>query len=129
MNTSAPMVLIVEDDESIRDLLEFMLRREGYQTSLAVDGREATLAIDSGEVVPALVVLDVMLPYIDGFQLIAKMRGAPGWKDVPVLMLTAKHGEDDIVKALDAGADDYVIKPFQPQELIARAKRLLKAAK
>ncbi len=104
-------VLIVEDDESIRQLLDFMFRREGYATSLAADARAAALAIAQGPI-PSLVLLDVMLPYADGFQLVAAIRGRPGWEEVPIVMLTAKSSEQDIVKALEAGANDYVLKPF-----------------
>jgi DNA-binding response OmpR family regulator len=118
-------VLIVEDDESIRQLLEFMFQREGYETAVAADAREATHAITHGKVA-ALVMLDVMLPYADGFQLVNLIRGNVAWKGVPIVMLTAKSSEQDIVNALNAGSNDYVLKPFQPIELMARAKRFIK---
>jgi two-component system, OmpR family, alkaline phosphatase synthesis response regulator PhoP len=70
--------------------------------------------------------LDVMLPYIDGFQLIAHIRAKPEWRDSPILMLTAKSQEGEIVRALDAGANDYLVKPFQPNELKARIRRLVR---
>lgn len=126
-DNSRPQVLIVEDDESIRQLLDFMFRREGFETSLAADARAAALAIAQGPVA-SLVVLDVMLPYADGFQLVSAIRSRPGWERVPIVMLTAKSSEQDIVKALEAGANDYVLKPFQPMELMARAKRLISKA-
>lgn len=118
-------VLIVEDDESIRQLLEFMFQREGYETVVAADAREATRAITHGKAAE-LVMLDIMLPYADGFQLIHLIRANAAWKDVPIIMLTAKSSEQDIVKALNAGANDYVLKPFQPMELMARVKRFIK---
>jgi DNA-binding response OmpR family regulator len=77
---------------------------------------------------PDLVLLDVMLPYVDGFEIIGLIRAQAGWEGVPVLMLTAKNTERDTVRALDAGADDFVIKPFQPQELLARLRRFIKPA-
>jgi DNA-binding response OmpR family regulator len=75
---------------------------------------------------PDLVLLDVMLPYVDGFEIVGLIRAQPEWRDTPVIMLTAKNTERDTVRALDAGANDFVIKPFQPQELLARLRRFLK---
>jgi DNA-binding response OmpR family regulator len=117
--------LVVEDDDQISFLLKFILEREGFDVKVARDGRQATLMIDE-MAAPAVVTLDVMLPYADGFQLLAHLRGKPGWKAVPVLMLTSKSQEKDIVRALDAGANDYIVKPFQPDELRARIKRLVR---
>jgi DNA-binding response OmpR family regulator len=77
---------------------------------------------------PDLVLLDVMLPYVDGFEIIKLIRAQEGWQATPVLMLTAKNTERDTVRALDAGASDFIIKPFQPQELLARLRRFLKTA-
>lgn len=121
-------ILIVEDDEHIAYLLEFMLQREGYTTIRAADGRVAEQLLEKNAP-PLLVLLDVMLPYQDGFQLISKMRAKSEWKEVPVIMLTAKSHERDIVRALEAGANDYVVKPFQPNELLARVRRFLKIPK
>ena len=120
-----PSILIVEDDDEIAYLLRFMLTREGYDVSYAADGNQA---FDLVSKFPAhsLVLLDVMLPYRDGFQLIGHIRATPAWHDVPVIVLTAKSQEKDIVRALDAGANDYVTKPFLPVELLARVKRHLK---
>ena len=77
---------------------------------------------------PACALLDVMLPFHDGFQLVRVLRAQPGWERVPVILLTAKTQERDIVRGLEAGADDYVVKPFQPNELLARLRRLVRAA-
>jgi DNA-binding response OmpR family regulator len=118
-------VLIAEDDEHISYLLKFMLSREGYETIIARDGREAQAVIDQIEP-PDLVLLDIMLPYQNGLQLLAYVRGKPDWNKVPIVMLTAKSQERDITRALDAGANDYVIKPFRPNELAARLRRLLR---
>lgn len=126
--TNQPTALLVEDNEDIAQLVEFIVKREGLQVVRARDGREAEHAINAGPA-PDLVLLDVMLPYVDGFQLLARIRGKPAWDSVPVMMLTAKSEEADIIRALEAGANDYVVKPFQPFELLARLKRLLKAQK
>ncbi len=121
MNTA----LVVEDSGDISYLIRFLLEREQFQVELAADGREAERLITTLPP-PRLVILDVMLPYVDGFQLLLQIRGLDPWKQVPVIMLTAKSQERDIVRALDAGADDYVVKPFQPEELMARVRRLTK---
>ena len=122
-------ILVIEDDEHIAYLLEFILQREGYTTVRAADGRAAAQLCESTSPPPLLVLLDVMLPYQDGFQLISMIRANPEWKDVPVIMLSAKSHERDIVRALEAGVNDYVLKPFQPNELLARVRRFLKAPK
>lgn len=116
-------VLVVEDNGIIVTLLRHLLERRGYVVETAVDGREA-LARLQGEP-PGLVLLDVMLPYTDGFEIIRQMRSTPSWSSVPVIMLTAKAQERNVVRALDAGANDYVIKPFKPEELAARVRRFL----
>ena len=117
-------VLIVEDDADIAYLLRFMLDREGFDVEVAADGNAAERRLDE-DPLPSAIILDVMLPYVDGFTLLRQIRSRPGWITVPVLMLTAKAREEDIVRALDAGADDYVIKPFHPQEVLARLRRLI----
>lgn len=129
MNTqkSPGSALVVEDDEHISHLLQFMLKREGYVVHAARDGREAKEFIENNPP-PEIVLLDVMLPFFDGFTLVGILRSQPGWKTTPVIMLTAKTQERDIVRALDAGANDYILKPFQPAELLARVKRFAVAA-
>lgn len=118
--------MVVEDDADIGRLLKFVLEREGFAVTLFLDGRVAAARVGSGAI-PALVLLDVMLPYVNGYELLAMIRKTSAWKNVPVLMLTAKSGEADVVRALDAGASDYVTKPFQPAELRARIRRLVAA--
>lgn len=122
--TKVPL-LVVEDDTEISYLLEFMLSREGYDVKKAADGLEAISAIDSMPL-PKLVLLDIMLPYHNGFELIDYIRKKPEWSEVPIVMLTAKSQEKDISRALNMGANDYVVKPFQPVELLARIRRFLK---
>ena len=117
-----PIALVVEDDEHIAHLLRFLLQRENYDVRHEKDGR-AGLAFIQNSPPPALALLDVMLPFVDGFELVTALRGRPEWAQVPVIMLTAKAQERDIVRALDAGANDYVLKPFKPDELLARIRR------
>lgn len=119
------LALIVEDDEQIRSLLAFILGREGFNVEIAHDGRMAEQSL--GRLAPPdVITLDLMLPYVDGFQLLALIRAHPGWEQVPVIMLTAKSQEKDIARALDAGANDYLVKPFKPEELRARVRRLVR---
>ena len=125
--SSSPLVLVVEDDEHIAQVLSFMLERQGYRVTHLADGRAASEHIAGEGARPDLVLLDVMLPYVDGFELVRLARERADWAGVPILMLTAKNTERDTVRALDAGANDFVIKPFQPNELLARVRRFLKA--
>ncbi len=119
-------VLIIEDDEHIAGLLKFLLDRHGFETRMASDGRAANTLIASIASPPSLILLDVMLPYHDGFERMQTIRQKPDWQQVPVIMLTAKSMERDIVRAFDAGANDYIVKPFQPTELLARLRRFLR---
>lgn len=122
----APRILLVEDSEEIASLLQFLLQRAGFSVSLARDGREASDFI-ARETPVSLAVLDILLPYVNGFQLVEKIRGSTTWKDVPIVMLTAKSHEKDVVRALELGANDYIQKPFQPNEVIARLRRFLRS--
>ncbi len=125
--TSSQTILIVEDDEDMVTLLQFLLEREGYQAIVATEGRQARTLIETLSP-PRLVLLDVMLPYHNGFELVTYIRSKEPWHGVPIVMLTADSAERDIVRALDAGASDYVVKPFNPKELMARLRRFLKTA-
>ena len=122
---SSSTVMVVEDDNIVSTMLKHLLERRGYQIEIASDGRKAVELIES-EIPPALVILDVMLPFVDGFELIRQIRENESWEKVPIIMLTAKTREEDIVRALESGANDYIVKPFQPQELIARVKRFVR---
>ncbi len=125
-DSSSPFILVVEDDEHIASLLRFMLERQGYRIELCSDGRAARQFVETSPNLPGLILLDVMLPFYDGFELVAIVRAQKGWSEVPIVMLTAKTMEADIVRALDAGANDYIVKPFQPNELMARLRRFVK---
>lgn len=118
----AQRILIVEDDPSILRGLELNLQLEGFETIVATDGAAALEAVDGVEV--DLVVLDIMLPHLNGYQVCQKLRGAGD--DVPIILLSARNAEDDIVMGLELGADDYVTKPFRVAELMARIKAHLR---
>jgi len=117
-------VLVAEDDEQIAKILVAIFAREGLSVHHAPDGMAAREFIANSPV-PRLVLLDVMMPYVDGFQLVQEIRAKPDWGNVPVAMLTAKSQEKDVIKAIKSGANEYIVKPFQPGELVARLKRLM----
>ena len=119
---TTPTVLIVEDDEFTSQLLTFMLERERYVVHVISEGQAAKAYIESHDA-STLVLMDVMLPYIDGYELLRLMRAKPGWQKTRIIMLSAKNQGSDIARALDAGADDYLVKPFKPEELFARLRR------
>lgn len=120
--TKPARVLIVDDDPHIRELCRLYLTHAGYQTAEAGDGREAIERVDREAF--DLVVLDLMLPEIDGFDVLAHIRDRDDW--LPVVMLTAMGDEEDRILGLEMGADDYMIKPFSPKELVARTKAVLR---
>ena len=117
-------ILIVDDEEDIVELIAINLMREGYRTLMAHSGERALELIASEN--PDLVVLDLMLPGVDGIEVTRRLRGELATERLPILMLTAKGEESDVVKGLDEGADDYVTKPFSPKILIARIRTLLR---
>lgn len=123
-NISTHRALVVEDNEHVCHMLEFILRRAGYDVSSVANGRDAQAAIGSLEPVD-VIVLDLMLPYVSGYQLITEIRDNPLWQHVPIVVLSGKVMEQDIVRALDLGANDYVTKPFRPDELLARLRRIV----
>ena len=120
-----PHILIVEDDALAADLLKFVLEREGYRLTHVADGRAARQVIEH-EAPPRLVVLDSDLPYHDGYELIQAIRTQAAWRQVPILMISSQNSERDIARALDEGADDFVVKPFQIEVLKARVRLLLR---
>ena len=120
------LVLVCDDDPLLLDLLEFRLGGRGYRVAVARDGGEAIARMQ--EEVPAAVVLDAMMPVMDGYQVLRRIRSDHALDAVKVVMLTARHKERDIVEALELGADDYIVKPFIPEELVARLARLVGSA-
>jgi len=114
-------ILTVDDDPHIRELLRLYLQKEGYKTVEAVDGRNALECLEEEQI--HLAIVDIMMPHVDGYQLCKEIRR---YYDIPVLMLTAKGEIADKEKAFSAGTDDYIVKPFDPKEVLFRVKALLR---
>jgi DNA-binding response OmpR family regulator len=114
-------ILIVEDDKKTASLVELYLQREGFDTVIAYDGQQALELIQRRR--PIFVILDLMLPVVDGWEVCREIRRS---SEVPILMLTARGEEVDLVSGLTLGADDYMVKPFSPRELVARVKAILR---
>ena len=121
---SLPRILIVEDEASIAELISVNLRHNGFQPVWAMDAESAQRELD--EILPDVILLDWMLPGESGLALARRWRSAARTKTVPILMLTARGDEADRVAGLDAGADDYIVKPFSPRELLARIRAVLR---
>jgi DNA-binding response OmpR family regulator len=122
--TPLATALLVDDDEDIVYLLRLLLLRDGFIVHTATNGRDAAEFIASSKPTD-LVLTDLMLPYVSGFELITQIRENRQWRDVPVIVLSGKVTERDAIRALDIGANDYVTKPYNPHELSARIKRHL----
>lgn len=120
-------ILVVDDEEDILELVEFNLQREGYRVKCVASGEEAIGAVQ--EHMPQLVILDLMLPGIDGLEVARRLKRDSKTEQIPIIMLTAKGEEADVVAGLELGADDYVTKPFSPRVLSARVKAVLRRKK
>ena len=120
-------IVIIEDESDILEVIAYNLKREGFEVFESRDGEDGLLEIEKHA--PDLVILDLMLPTIDGIELCRKLKTDPVTREVPVIMVTAKGAESDIVLGLGVGADDYVTKPFSPKELVARVKAVLRRGK
>ena len=118
------LIYIVEDDESIREIETIALKNSNYIVSAFENAKEFYKKLD--ELVPDLILLDVMLPDESGYDIVRKLRKRPATQDIPIIMVTAKATEMDMIKGLDGGADDYIKKPFSIMELITRVKALLR---
>jgi DNA-binding response OmpR family regulator len=118
-----PVVLVVDDDQDILELVAFRLGRAGYKVLLAHDGQEG-LEIALAEK-PDLAVLDVMMPKLDGYELTRRLREEEATSRMPIILLTARAQDSDVDRGFEVGADDYLRKPFSPQELSARVQRIL----
>ncbi len=116
-------ILVVDDEEDVLELIRYNLDKNGYRVSMAVTGEEALLRVRAE--LPDLIILDLMLPGIDGLEVCKKLKSNNKTQHIPIIMLTAKGEEVDIVTGLELGADDYVTKPFSPKVLIARLRRIL----
>lgn len=123
----ADLIYITEDDENIRELVKMALQSFNYEVKTFENAEDTLLASETE--VPSLYIFDIMLPRMDGITAVKKLRSTPKTKDVPMMMLTAKDTEFDKVKGLDAGADDYLAKPFGVMELAARVRALLRRTK
>ncbi len=128
---SGQHILIVDDEPNVGDVLSLYLRRDNFRVSMARDGRAALDLIEQAP--PDLIVLDLMLPHIDGLAIIRRVRGDEGHSgllpEVPIIVLTAKGEESDRIIGLELGADDYVVKPFSPREIVVRIKAVLRRSK
>ena len=124
MEKAMALIYIVEDDESIREIETIALKNSNYIVSAFENAKEFYKKLD--ELVPDLILLDVMLPDESGYDIVRKIRKRPATQDIPIIMVTAKTTEMDMIKGLDGGADDYIKKPFSIMELITRVKALLR---
>ena len=122
---NSSLVLTVDDDQAISALLKHLLEREGYTVKALFDGLDAKDYMLSQQVRPALVLIEMMLPSVNGDDLIEIIRGSASWKDIPVVVLSSLSQDDKIVRALKLGANDYVTKPFRVNELLTRINRLI----
>lgn len=117
-------ILIIEDEEDILELIRYNLEKEGFQAVCAAEGGKG-LHLAQAET-PDLILLDLMLPEVSGHEICKRLKADSGTRDIPIIMVTAKGEESDIVKGLESGADDYITKPFSPRVLIARVKTVLR---
>ncbi len=122
---SKKSILLVEDNVSMRKIIEINLKQEGYDVTVADQGEEAILKV-TFEIKPDLVITDLMMPVKDGFQFVNEFRkGFEEYKNVPIIVLSAKNQKEDVLRAIKVGANDYIVKPFQREELITKVKSLL----
>jgi len=124
VSTQQSRVLVVEDESAIRDMIRFALERANLEVATAADAQEALLRIS--ETRPDIILMDWMMPGVSGLELTRRLRRDSYTEDIPIIMLTARVTEDDKVAGLEAGTDDYVIKPFSPRELLARIRAVLR---
>jgi two-component system, OmpR family, phosphate regulon response regulator PhoB len=124
MTVENKQILVVEDEASIRELLRFALERAQFQVAEAADAQSARLQIAGKP--PDLILMDWMMPGVSGVELARELKGAPQTRDIPIIMVTARTEEEDRVRGLNIGADDYVSKPFSMPELVARVRAVLR---
>jgi two-component system, OmpR family, alkaline phosphatase synthesis response regulator PhoP len=117
-------ILVIEDDPDIRELLSFSLAKEGWTVVMAEDGEKGLALLPSAN--PDCLVLDIMLPGMDGLEVLRKLKSEPGRRRLPIVMTTAKGEESDVVAGLELGAEDYVVKPYSPKVLVARIRAALR---
>ncbi len=123
MSAEPTLVLVADDNDDILALVTFRLERAGYAVIQARDGEEALRL--AAEHRPGLAILDLMMPRLDGYEVTRGIRGDPAIADMPIVLLTARSQEADVARGFDVGADDYIRKPFSPQELVSRISAIL----
>lgn len=124
MEITKKAILVVDDEKNIRELVRFNLESRGYKVKEAMDGKEALSIARTDE--PLLIILDLMLPKIDGLEVCRILKGDPSTKKIPIIMLTALGDEIDKIVGLELGADDYITKPFSPREMVARVRAVIR---
>ncbi|TNE56775.1 MAG: phosphate regulon transcriptional regulatory protein PhoB [Alphaproteobacteria bacterium] len=127
MMSDQAKILIAEDEPAQAEVLKYNLQAAGYDVSIAPDGAEALMRIEEDR--PDLLVLDWMLPEVSGIEVCRRLRKSDDYRDLPIVMLTARGEEDDRIRGLDVGADDYMVKPYSPGELLARINAVLRRAR
>ena len=128
MSDSSPKrILVAEDEDVVRTIIGHVLKQNGYEAIMSRDGEEALALIKSRR--PDAVILDAMMPGLDGYEVLQTLRNDPNTADIPVMMLSARNLERDVITGFGFGANDYLVKPFRPEELLTRLKRLLGAAR
>ena len=125
-NLAKPVILVVEDEAPLLTLLRYNLEKQGFRVEEAADGQEALLRV--AETQPDLILLDWMLPALSGLEVCRQIRRRPATRDLPIIMVTARTEDQDAVRALDMGADDYIAKPYAMEALLARIRALLRRA-
>ncbi|MFA6547174.1 MAG: response regulator [Limisphaerales bacterium] len=118
-----PTILLAEDEPQTAQLIQFKLKQAGYTVVHAPDGEQLLTLV--GSVKPALIILDGLMPVFDGFEVLRRLKEDPRHQHIPVIMLTARSRDKDVVSGLELGAADYIIKPFSPSELVARVRKVL----
>jgi two-component system phosphate regulon response regulator PhoB len=121
---AGPTILVVEDEDALATLINYNLAKEGYRVTLCADGEEALIIIDEKQ--PDIILLDWMLPTVSGIEVCRRLRQRAETRNIPIIMLTARGEENDRIRGLDTGADDYVVKPFSMSELSARVRAVLR---
>jgi two-component system phosphate regulon response regulator PhoB len=124
MSANQPRVLVIDDEDAILEMTRFALEQAGMTAQTALNAYEALLCINDDR--PDIILMDWMMPGVSGIELTRRLRKEPNTEEIPIIMLTARVTEDDKVTGLDAGADDYLIKPFSPRELVARIRAVLR---
>ena len=116
-------ILVAEDEPQTAQLIEFKLKQQGYAVTIVSNGEQAIKMVGVSR--PSLIVLDGMMPVMDGFEVLRRLKDDAAMRNIPVIMLTARSRERDVVTGLELGASDYIIKPFSPAELVARVNKVL----